>query len=285
MTSNVTCTQPELQWSFNTLNQSPCQIAASLAAVCNAGQFIIAPLDPNKVYIGPTLDEANQCACSGVFYNLVSACADCQGRNWLDWSEFNANCSTIYPTIFLPNIPSTTRVPHWAFDDPTNSTFNPALAQEVTDAPESTGPSQSTGTSSNPTLTPASSESSSSKAGPIAGGVVGGVVGLALIAALVFWWIRRRRLGIAPSAEVNYTSVAPTSPPPMSFTAAPLGSSANITSQRFYDPSDPSTYPAPINAPATDYTGSNQVLLTHVTGSTYPGSTVPAGRYTGAPEL
>ncbi|KNZ78438.1 hypothetical protein J132_00801 [Termitomyces sp. J132] len=164
-------------------------------------------------------------------------------------------------------------------------TFNPALAQEVTDAPESTGPSQSTGTSSNPTLTPASSESSSSKAGPIAGGVVGGVVGLALIAALVFWWIRRRRLGIAPSAEVNYTSVAPTSPPPMSFTAAPLGSSANITSQRFYDPSDPSTYPAPINAPATDYTGSNQVLLTHVTGSTYPGSTVPAGRYTGAPEL
>ncbi|KAG6860403.1 hypothetical protein C0995_011522 [Termitomyces sp. Mi166 len=153
-----------------------------------------------------------------------------------------------------------------------------------TDAPESTAPPQSTGTSFNPNPSSPPSESSSSTAGPIAGGVVGGVVGLALIAALVFWWTRRRRSRTAPSAEANYASVAPTSPPPMSFATAPSSFSANMPSQRLYDPSDPSTYPAPIQTP-TDFTGSSQVLLTHVTGSTYSGSAAPTGRYTGAPEV
>ncbi|KAG6918109.1 hypothetical protein DXG01_016296 [Tephrocybe rancida] len=168
-----------------------------------------------------------------------------------------------------------------------DDTFNITAATQtsVLDAPESTAPAgQATGTTSSilaPTSAP--SKSSSSKAGPIAGGVVGGLVAIALIAALVFWWTRRRRSRTAPSAEVNYTGIAPTSPPPMSYNISPFHPPQ--PSPRLYNPSDPSTYPAPAGAPSTDYTGSGPVLLANTTGSSYPGSTVPGGRYTGAPEV
>ncbi|KAG6867242.1 hypothetical protein C0993_005300 [Termitomyces sp. T159_Od127] len=281
MTTTAQCAS-NFNWTLNSKGQSPCLIAAYLGGVCNNGAvFNIAPLGADKVYVGPTVAQANQCLCSGVFYNLVSACADCQGRDWLPWSEFNFNCSTLYPTIFAGDIPSGTSVPHYAYLDPTpDDKFNATAAMQpaVLDAPESTAPPQSTGTS------PSTASESSSKAGPIAGGVVGGVVGITLIAALVFWWTRRRRARTAPSAEVDLASAVRTSPPPMSFTTAPSSFSAPMPSQRLYDPSDPSTYPAPIT-PATDYTGSSQMLLTHVTGSTYPGSTAPVGRYTGVPEV
>ncbi|KAG6833684.1 hypothetical protein H0H87_002880 [Tephrocybe sp. NHM501043] len=170
-----------------------------------------------------------------------------------------------------------------------DDTFNITAATQaaVLNAPESTAPAQVTG-STTAILSPTSTPSSSSKAGPIAGGVVGGVVGLALIAALIFWWTRRRRSRTAPSAEVNYAGVAPTSPPPMSYNTSVSPSSypvALMASPRLYDPSDPSTYPTPAVAPSTNYTGSSQVLLPNTTGSTYPESAVPGGRYTGAPEL
>ncbi|KAG6851264.1 hypothetical protein H0H93_011700 [Arthromyces matolae] len=267
--------------------QTPCLIASYLGGVCNAGQFTVGPLDVGKVYIGPTIAEANECRCSGVFYNLVSACAGCQGRAWEEWSEYNANCSTVYPAIFIRTIPSGTRVPHYAYLDPTpDDTFNVTAATQVVvlDAPESTAPPQTTGTSTSiiaPSVTPSTKSSkSSSKAGPIAGGVVGGVVALALIAALVFWWTRRHRSRTAPSAEANYNAVQPTSPPPMTSTPQPAFPAAMPT-PRLYDPSDPSTYPAA----TTDYTGSTQAVPAHVTGSTYTGSNAASGRYTGAPEI
>src|SRR3984885_8189652 len=90
--------------------------------------------------------------------------------------------------------------------------------------PESTHTGQPTSTSSSVTAsttsstssatsTPAtSSGSSSSNAGAIAGGAVGGVVGLALIAALIFWWLRRRRAQPAPGALLDPTLIAPVAP-------------------------------------------------------------------------
>ncbi|KAL6903975.1 hypothetical protein GGI43DRAFT_381674 [Trichoderma evansii] len=66
-------------------------------------------------------------------------------------------------------------------------------------ASESTSTSTSTSTPSAPT------SSGTSKAGPIAGGVVGGLAGLALIAALIFFLLRKRKTRpsqyITPSTE------------------------------------------------------------------------------------
>jgi hypothetical protein len=109
----------------------------------------------------------------------------------------------------------------------------------MTGGPESTNIPQSTTTSSasasatasatnipvtsSSAPTSSSSSSSSSNAGAIAGGVVGGVVGLALLAALVFWWTRRRRAQLAPSALVDPMAPSPASPAAISFNqTAPL---------------------------------------------------------------
>ncbi|KAG6814538.1 hypothetical protein H0H92_000065 [Tricholoma furcatifolium] len=307
--ATATCTDVSWNWSFNSLGQSPCLITAYLGSVCNAGQFTVGPLEAGNEYLGPTVAEANECRCSGVFYNLVSACAGCQDRQWLPWTQYNANCSTVYPTIFEGTIPSGTAVPHYAYLDPTvlefieleqpANTFNETEADQpsVLDAPESTAPPQATATASPTSLvspTASSQSKSSSKAGPIAGGVVGGVVALALIAALIFWWTRRGRSKVAPSAEASYAAAAPVSPPPMSYntSTAPSSFPQIMPSPRLYDPSDPSTYPTA--AIPTDYTGSSSTgLHTHITGSSYPllqpnvtgTGTTPGGQYTGAPEL
>ena len=100
---------------------------------------------------------------------------------------------------------------------------------ESTNVPQSTTTASATGnTSGSPASTsvstsPGSSSSShSSNAGAIAGGVVGGVVGLALVAALAFWWTRRRTQP-AQSTLVDPMTTSPASPAAASFNqTAPL---------------------------------------------------------------
>ena len=97
---------PQLLQTFNTLSQSPCDVAASLAAVCSptgrerslayiwpvvllellehAG-FNLEPLPSGYVYSGPRPESATSCRCSSVFYSTLSACGYCQGRNYLRW--------------------------------------------------------------------------------------------------------------------------------------------------------------------------------------------------------
>ncbi|RDB21554.1 hypothetical protein Hypma_011740 [Hypsizygus marmoreus] len=296
-TETATCTDTAFQWTFNSLNQSPCVIASYLGGVCNNGQFNVPPLSVDRVYLGPVPATANSCRCSSVFYSLIAACSACQTREWLNWSSYNTNCSTVYPGIFTGSIPSGTKVPHYAYIDVVgNDTFNTATAFGALDFPESSAIPQSTGTStSSITGLPAPTQttsSGSSKAGPIAGGVVGGVVFLAIVAAGLFWWIRRRRnVRTAPSAMVNTGySAPPAAPPatttPMSFTSAqPL---TTMPAPRLYDPSDPSTYPSTA-ATSGVFTPPMQQQSLHPnhSGSTYysAGQAPQTSRYTGAPEL
>ncbi|KAK1241085.1 hypothetical protein MKX08_001059 [Trichoderma sp. CBMAI-0020] len=79
-----------------------------------------------------------------------------------------------------------------------------------TDTSTSTGTDTATASDSTSTATSTSTPSAptssgSSKAGPIAGGVVGGLAGLALIAALIFFFLRKRKARpaqyITPSTE------------------------------------------------------------------------------------
>lgn len=302
------CTNSTYQWTFNSLNQSPCQMASFLGGVCNAGTFSVPPLTTGLVYIGPTPGEANGCRCSSVFYSLISACALCQSDQFLKWSAYNGNCSVPYLGIFPFDIPNGTKIPDWAYQDVSASDqFLPTAAQTVLSLPESTHTGQPTSTSSvtasttsstsSATSVPATSSgsSSSSNAGAIAGGVVGGVVGLALIAALIFWWMRRRRAQPASAALLDPTSAAPMSP--VSPTTFVQTATFGTTSPRLYDPSDPSTFPSspadssapppsmqeyqPQAYPQSTYSNPSQPLIP---GPSY--ATANQGpRYTGVPEL
>ncbi|KAF8503279.1 hypothetical protein F5888DRAFT_970217 [Russula emetica] len=200
-------------YSYNSLGQGPCLIVAYLAAVCNNGTFSISPLLPQHSYLGPNgPDNGDTCKCNTVAYSLISACDACQGGQWTSYSSWSYNCTSVAtPGTFPDSIPAVTRVPYWAYLNPTGSGYwNESLAQIVGDSPEVTGsasnvPSSTRGQSTIAPGTSSRASSSSSKSnsntGAIAGGVVGGVVGVALIAGLVAWFTIRRRQRHAPSAD------------------------------------------------------------------------------------
>ncbi|TEB30503.1 hypothetical protein FA13DRAFT_1733820 [Coprinellus micaceus] len=120
-------------WTYNSLNQSPCVVGSALGSVCHAsGQFSIPPLPPRAHYVGPWArpTEATPCRCSTVFYSLLSACAYCQASDFIGWSDYSANCTTVYSGVFPRAIPRGIAVPAWAYMD-VNATdfFNPLLAE------------------------------------------------------------------------------------------------------------------------------------------------------------
>ncbi|KAK7024451.1 hypothetical protein VNI00_016302 [Paramarasmius palmivorus] len=155
------------EWSFNSLNQSPCQLASYLGGTCIGGPFGIPPL-PNtgNVYEGLPLGENNICRCSSVFYSALSAC-----------SNFTCRMMVLTRGSFPRDVPSETRIPSWAYLDvrQSNNTFNPQIAQRESEAEL---------TSSNP---------KSSRIGPIIGGTVGAVALLVTAGILVFRLNKVRR--------------------------------------------------------------------------------------------
>ncbi|KAJ7120500.1 hypothetical protein C8R43DRAFT_83106 [Mycena crocata] len=270
--TNATCSS-SFAWSFNSLGQSPCLVAAYLGSVCNDGLFIVPALaSDTSFYAGPTVAQANACACSSVFYSLLSACADCQSGKVLTWSSFNTNCTTVYPQLFVGNIPSGTAVPHWAYQNVTaGDGFNSTVAQMQLNAPEST---------MNPTATGIPSQSATpdtfahkTNEGAIAGGVVGGVVLLSLICVAGFWFIRRRRRGVAPSnllqTPMGYHNTGEITP----FSSA-------IQTPKLYNPADPSTFPS---SPSSAMYNSGRVQSPAYSGNTVTDQ--PRAQYSGAPEV
>ncbi|KAI6109476.1 hypothetical protein F5141DRAFT_1214992 [Pisolithus sp. B1] len=172
-------------------------------------EFNVYTLGPGTEYVGPYVDEANDCECSSVTYSLVSACAYCQSYNYVSWPYWVTNCSSPY-VGYSENIPSDTAIPQWAYQNVTLSgTFNATLAQVVgATSAKITASSVSTSTDLAASLTPLPSPSSSlislastpksNNTGAIAGGAVGGVVGLAAVAAVATWFFVRRRRQVAP---------------------------------------------------------------------------------------
>ncbi|KAI9452879.1 hypothetical protein BJY52DRAFT_892388 [Lactarius psammicola] len=110
------------KWTFNTLGQNACTVAAYLMSTCNEGAFTINALQPGYWYAGPSsdADRVNLCKCNMVAYNLISACDACQGSTWTTWSEYSFNCTRTLPPATFPNaVPPDTRVPQWALVDNT----------------------------------------------------------------------------------------------------------------------------------------------------------------------
>ncbi|KAN0140945.1 hypothetical protein V8E53_001389 [Lactarius tabidus] len=264
------CTDNVFAWTFNSLQQNPCLVAAYLAAVCNSGSFIIPSLIPGNSYNGPSgADNGDQCKCNTVLYNLLSACDACQGQSWIPYTVWTSNCTTkVSPGTFPSPVPAGTRVPYWAYIDISiGDSWNFSVAQLVGDSPEVTGTATiiPTSTSKAPQSVTSSISSSStshhsSNVGAIAGGVVGGILGAALIAGVVLWLAFRRR-----HARPVFQGGEKEQPLPQ-----PLAKGA----PKLYDPSDPTTYPS------KDYLPLNNQRL----GSTKRTQSSDGG-YSGLPEI
>ncbi|KAH9955188.1 hypothetical protein BGW80DRAFT_375961 [Lactifluus volemus] len=121
-------------WSFNSIGQNPCTVAAFLQSTCYQGSFAIGPLPQGYEYAGPDAHENTTCKCSTVVYSLLSACDACQGSGWFRWYDYSTNCTTGEPSAssFVNPVPQGTRVPYWALIDVTvQGTWNSSQSYAV----------------------------------------------------------------------------------------------------------------------------------------------------------
>ncbi|PBK60992.1 hypothetical protein ARMSODRAFT_965358 [Armillaria solidipes] len=312
--SEATCTDSAYSWSFNSLNQSPCDIGRALGGVCTA-DFSIQALPSGYHYSGVGAIYTSDCVCNTVYYSLLNVCAACQGGSVSVWGEWDTNCTTTYQT-YPVNIPDGTAVPHYAYQSLSpNGTFDFASAVVDTGAEathiastsaSSTSGSSSRSTSTSPSSTPtpasgSSSSGSSSNTGAIVGGVVGGVVGLAIIAALIFFLVRRHR-----RRPVAVATTGPTGgdipPPTSSFVGQNLTGSAYAPTvyDKVYDPNDPSTFPSANGVPYGQQqapggypqsyaplppSSPDSNMIPNRFSPAQPTSPPPASAYRGAPEV
>ena len=220
-TTNAVC-GTAFTWMNSEKGLSPCLLAAKLIAPCHANNWNVPSLPADNVkYDNPTGDNAEGCTCSWAVYNLISACASCQGKPQAvrTWPDYILECpaAAVSNNSFYPSdrqLSTDVTFPVWAAKDPTTwggSMFTQSAANSL----YGTGPDlpQPSKAEERP------QESSSSSAGPIAGGVVGGVVVLLGAAALVFFLLKRHRQktagvrGMAPSdiySSTHYRSQSDT---------------------------------------------------------------------------
>jgi len=242
------CTAAGWEWSYNSLNQNPCNVAASLASTCIGGQLNIPPLSSSAQYTGPPSGPNNSCQCNTVVYSLISACGGCQNSTWLQWSQWSSNCTAkSSPSTYPDAIPAGTRVPHWAYLDVTIAdNWSATAAKSAGDSPE-VKPTPVSTVQASPTASAVAQSPSGNKlhSGEIAGAVVGSIVGVSLLIGIIFWYFRgRHRRGQAQPAPFANESAhrADAFGPPSLDHSMPIG--------KYYDPSDPSTYPKPFISPS-----------------------------------
>ncbi|KAI0321649.1 hypothetical protein OF83DRAFT_232346 [Amylostereum chailletii] len=249
--------QSPMTWSYNSLGQSPCAVFAILEGVCNNGNFVLDSLQQGNAYDGPSgADDGDMCKCNTVAYSLISACSACQAQGWITWDSWHENCSNLAPTGLWPlTVPNGTAIPHWAAQDvdisgiwDNTTAFTAGMYPEVIASNGSIiGPSTTIHAGSSPTSSPSSSQDKgSSIASAIVGGVVGGVVGACVITATLIWLLRRRRRGSpVRTTSADYKEV-PNEPMEQDTKAMPLA--LPMTPRRYYDPSDPTTFPNRVGA-------------------------------------
>jgi len=301
------CTLPNTyNWTYNTLNQNPCKVAAYLLSTCSGGTFTVDPLLPGQTYIGPGgLDNDDMCKCNTIVYCLISACDACQGADWITWPLWSRNCTNVSPPSTFPNpVPAGIRIPQWALQDVTRldlSLWNTTQARAIGDSPEigpgaligvstistigtttSTSPNPTVFpavTTSSPSLTPTSSpsegSSSSSNTGAIAGGVVGGITIVAVAVLGSVYLLRQRTRGSPAPVVFDGESPAPDGAKRQLSDEGPYVSSstleANMPPMTGYNPISQTTFP---ETPANPYAPnvSTQVIFGAHSGT---GNTLP----------
>ncbi|KAH9973132.1 hypothetical protein BGW80DRAFT_286807 [Lactifluus volemus] len=273
------CTESGYGWTFNSIGQSPCEVAAFLLSTCNGGSWALQPLPQGYAYSGPNSHGAT-CLCSTVQYSLLGACDACQGDTWFNWAYFSTNCTSgkVSASSFPNPVPAGTRVPHWALIDVTiEGTWDYNQSYTAGGLPEAppgaiidrgtwistssvvpsstvTASTSSSTSSSQPAVTSTSSSSSSiggsSKVGAIAGGVAGGLVAVSAAALVIFFFLWRRRPQLGQHTAAVYGGTPQPimeqvqSPPPDDGAFVPPSLPTTPTTPiKLYDPNDPTTFP------------------------------------------
>jgi hypothetical protein len=222
-------------WTYNSLEQSPCSTAGYLAAECSNGEFTIPQLVTGNHYTGPSGGTSNICQCNTVLYSVISACAGCQKGTWLSYDDWTANCSSsAQMSTFPQSITNSTRVPAWAFLNVTSSApWDNITACDFGGSPESVGTFR-------PSFAPQYSTGAALRVGVIAGVVTGATVaGFAAIAGGVWYLVRRHRRRRSPKGNKKPPSNKGTVQDKTGYESVPW----TPQSGKFYDPADPSTYP------------------------------------------
>jgi len=222
--------------TYNTLNQAPCETAAYLAAECHGGKFTVPQLATGNYYSGPSgSDATDRCQCNTVYYSVISDCAGCQMGTWLSYDQWHVGCKSIEPDATFPQtIASQTLVPAWAFVkiNDTSKPWDNVTACIFGDAPESSG-------STRPLFAPQFIAKSTHNVGMPVGVATGSaVLILAVTGAGVWYFVRRRRR--RGQQGVSSTIYHPTEQATSGSIIVPF---TPETEKKFYNPSDPSTYP------------------------------------------
>jgi len=189
----ASCTQPDWEWSYNSLGQDPCAVVQILEGKCkNQTSYELKPLKPGTDYLTPQEGTAPGCSCNTVTYSLYQACSQCQipgsGNTWTFYDQF---CPEVYVTQIPLDIPDDTEVPTWAFLNVTKEDeFNLTAARALVEGPKlSDSPPPITMSSDPSEPTP----STGNHVGVIVGGVVGGIAAIVLTIALVFLCLLRKK--------------------------------------------------------------------------------------------
>ncbi|KAG8839431.1 hypothetical protein FRC18_010911 [Serendipita sp. 400] len=116
-TTSASC-QSGFEWMANSLQQSPCLVAAYLGHQCTpSNSFNVPPLVSDQQYLPPSQQQANDCQCSSVYYSLLSGCAACQGSSLSSFTTWTKACASNAITIqsYPLTAPNDTRIPSWAY--------------------------------------------------------------------------------------------------------------------------------------------------------------------------
>ncbi|KIM39043.1 hypothetical protein M413DRAFT_29611 [Hebeloma cylindrosporum] len=236
-------------WLDNSKRFSPCQVAASVDALCNSGNWILPALNASVKYNPPNTPSgtASLCTCSWASYNLLSACTACQGfpEQIPQWSFYSFGCGGFLTDVAFPSnitLPESVSIPFWAGEDPSNwpgETFNVNNAQQIA----SQGHADLTGNLR--TSTPVTPQKSNNT-GEILAITFAGILAIAL-ALVSYLFYRRRKLNRRQATELpqaipnlkvmRLSAMRTISSPYRSFFAPPP---YNESTTHF----NPSTYPA-----------------------------------------
>ncbi|KAF9475049.1 hypothetical protein BDN70DRAFT_280485 [Pholiota conissans] len=204
------------------------------------------PVRSHLLFCQYAITNANPCQCNTVTYSLMSACGACQGRTYLAWSVWSANCVMVYTDTYPEPLPSGVSVPGWAYlnveakdnFDQINARNNANLtASTALPSPTSSNVTSSKSSTLNKATSftePSFSSFSSAKANALGGGIVGGLFGISILFGLLYWYFHHRR-------KINRNGQQLASPTTSTHTSWPVQGQGPYMTQVAHTPAMPSS--------------------------------------------